>query len=62
MPQALSVGLWFGRYAGGGIIAYATPRLLVALGVPLDQWIIAVSYRQILVTSGIRRRRFELAI
>ncbi len=27
------------RYCGGGILGYSTPRLLIAFGVPLDDWI-----------------------
>jgi hypothetical protein len=35
--------LGFARAAAQGVVAYATPRLLIAIGVPLDKWIIAVS-------------------
>jgi hypothetical protein len=30
-------------YAASGIVSYAAPRLLIAAGVPLDQWIIRVA-------------------
>jgi hypothetical protein len=42
MRQSISIGLFFARYASGGIVAYATPRLLVASGVPFDQWIVVM--------------------
>jgi hypothetical protein len=32
--------LWLGRYAAQGLVAYLAPRLLVAAGVPLDDWIV----------------------
>ena len=36
--------LWFvGNIAGSGVLAYAAPRFLVAVGVPLDNWIAAVA-------------------
>ncbi len=44
MQSAVSVLLWFARYAGGGIVAFATPRLLVAAGVPRDHWIIEMGH------------------
>lgn len=34
--------LWVIKYASGGLVSYITPRLLVASGVPLDRWIVAV--------------------
>lgn len=35
--------VWFlVKAAGAGIISYATPRLLVSVGVPLDEWIVTV--------------------
>jgi hypothetical protein len=37
-----SVLLFIAKYGGGGLLSYATPRLLVAAGVPLDQWIVAM--------------------
>jgi len=38
----VSLFLWVIKYTAGGLVAFATPRLLVAIGVPLDRWIIAV--------------------
>jgi hypothetical protein len=35
--------LWLAKYAAGGIVSYATPRLLVALGFPLDIEIVAIA-------------------
>jgi hypothetical protein len=43
--------LWFiAKAAGAGIISFATPRFLVALGVPLDEWILEMG-GSILLTS-----------
>jgi hypothetical protein len=33
---------WFCKYAGGGIVSFATPRILIAAGVPIDRWILAM--------------------
>jgi hypothetical protein len=30
-------------YALAGLVSYATPRFLIALGIPLDEWIVTVS-------------------
>jgi hypothetical protein len=40
--MARSTFLFIAHYVGGGILAYAAPRLLVVAGVPLDRWIVAV--------------------
>lgn len=40
--MATSILAFIVRYVGGGILAYAAPRLLVAMGIPLDRWIIAM--------------------
>ncbi len=40
--MAKIIALFVLYYAGAGIISWGTPRLLVALGVPLDKWIIAL--------------------
>ncbi len=40
--MAKTIALFVLYYAGAGIISWGTPRLLVALGVPLDKWIIAL--------------------
>ncbi len=34
--------IWVLRFGVGGLISFATPRLLVAAGMPLDDWITAV--------------------
>lgn len=38
----MSLLLWILKYVLGGIISYAAPRLLVAMGVPLDRWIVTM--------------------
>lgn len=43
MSQARSIVLWGLKYAAGGVVSYATPRLLVAMGVPLDTKIVAIA-------------------
>jgi hypothetical protein len=40
--MARRIALFVAKYAAGGVIGYAAPRLLVAMGVPVDQWIIAI--------------------
>jgi hypothetical protein len=30
-------------YVAAGLISYAAPHLLIALGIPLDQWIVTVA-------------------
>jgi hypothetical protein len=35
--------IWIFRAAASGLVAYATPRVLKAWGVPLDEWIITGS-------------------
>ena len=35
--------VWLARGAGSGLVAWATPRLLLALGVPLDRWVIQLA-------------------
>ena len=42
MRQSTAAALWFVKYAGGGLVSYGTPQLLVAAGVPLDRWIVAM--------------------
>lgn len=43
MVRMGSAILWLAKYAAGGIVSFAAPRLLVALGFPLDRWIIAMA-------------------
>lgn len=53
--------VYIGRWGGGGILGYIMPRLLIAFGVPLDDWINGlpvgvnreVIYCLIMVVSGI---------
>jgi hypothetical protein len=33
----------FGKFALGGILSYSTPRFLVAIGVPVDRWIVKMA-------------------
>jgi hypothetical protein len=34
---------WLLKAALGGVLSYVTPRFLVALGVPLDRWVVAMA-------------------
>lgn len=36
----MRLAYWLLRYAAGGLVAFAMPRLLVAAGLPLDRWIV----------------------
>lgn len=40
--KAVEFSWWIIRYAGGGLLSYAAPRVLVAAGVPIDQWTVAM--------------------
>jgi hypothetical protein len=43
MGRVGSAILWLAKYAAGGIVSYGAPRLLVALGFPLDSRIVAMA-------------------
>ena len=42
MGEVGSAILWVLKYACGGIVSFATPRLLTASGVPLERWVMTV--------------------
>jgi hypothetical protein len=43
MGKLRSIAIWLGKCVGGGLLSWVTPRLLVAMGVPLDKWIVAMA-------------------